>query len=231
MALLPARLPEVPGYELLGGNVPSRGVSGDYYLVVERLGGEECLLMVADVSGKGMAASLLTACLEALAAGPIEAGVPADKVCDQVSRRLYRRTGPERFATAFVAALEPAGGRLRYANAGHDPALVVRATGEVERLAATGVPLGVLPVAPYGVKEVTLAPGDMLVLYTDGIVEAGNPEEQEYGLDRLIEACLCHRGGSLQELARALETDLEAFAAGIPFADDRTLVLVRRNVS
>ena len=231
VALLPARLPEVPGYELHGGNVPSRGVSGDYYEVVERLGGEECVLMIADVSGKGLAASLLTACLEALAAEPIESGLPPEEICNRVCRRLYQRTSPERFATAFLAALEPRSGRMRYANAGHNPALLVHATGGVERLAATGLPLGLLPAVSYTARETHLAPGDLLLLYTDGIVEATNPEDEEYGLDRLIEACLRHRGGSLKELAHALEADLEAFVRGVPFADDRTLVLARRSVS
>jgi sigma-B regulation protein RsbU (phosphoserine phosphatase) len=196
--------------------------------VVERLGGAECVLMISDVSGKGLAASLLTACLEALAAEPIELGLPPEEICDRVCRRLYQRTSSERFATAFLAVLEPRSGRLRYANAGHNPALLVHATGEVERLAATGLPLGLLPAVSYTAREVHLAPGDLLLLYTDGIVEATNPEDEEYGLDRLIAACLRYPGGSLKDLAHALEADLEAFVRGVPFADDRTLVLARR---
>ncbi len=246
VALLPARLPEVPGYSLYGDNLASRGVSGDYYLVTERpvadgsessdrsagadasAAARECVLMVADVAGKGMTAALLAACLEALSAGPIEEGLPPEAICARIARLLYARTSAESFATAFLGVLDPATGRLRYANAGHNPALLVRASGEVERLLATGTPLGVLPAARYTVAEVTLAQGEFLVLYTDGIVEATNPDDEEYGLERMIETVLRHRGESLDRLARALNADLETFVRGIPFADDRTLVLLRR---
>ncbi len=228
LALLPDHLPEVAGYELHGGTVPSRGVSGDYYQVLVRRSGEECVLLVADVAGKGMAASLLTASLEALAAGPIEDGLPPDQICDRLSRQLHRRTPPEKYATAFVAVLETASGIVRYTNAGHNPPLLVRATGEVERLGPTGIPIALLVAAPYRLAETLLGPEDMLVIYTDGLVEAVNPDDEEYGLERLTAACLRHRSASCEEIAAALADDLEAFAGGIPFADDRTLLLARR---
>jgi phosphoserine phosphatase RsbU/P len=232
LALLPQSLPELPGWELHGGNTPSRGVSGDYFAVVLRTAGagsvKECVLMIADVSGKGMAASLLTASLEAFAAGPIEDGLGPDEICARLSRLLYRRTPPERYATAFVGALDPGTGVLRYANAGHNPPLVVRAGGDVEELPATGVPIALLPAADYEAAEVRLAPGDTLLLYTDGIVEAANPEGDEYGAERLADLCRRHRQSTCAELAAALEADLEAFVRGVPFADDRTLVMARR---
>lgn len=230
LALLPQSLPELPGWELHGGNTPSRGVSGDYFAVVLRAAAaaKECVLMIADVSGKGMAASLLTASLEAFAAGPIEDGLGPEEICARLSRLLYRRTPPERYATAFVGALDPGTGLLRYANAGHNPPLVVRAGGDVEELPATGVPIALLPDADYEAAEARLAPGDTLVLYTDGIVEAANPEGDEYGAERLADLCRRHRQSSCAELAAALEADLEAFVSGVPFADDRTLVMARR---
>jgi sigma-B regulation protein RsbU (phosphoserine phosphatase) len=228
VALLPDQLPEVPGWELYGGNIPSRGVSGDYYEVVTRGEGRECVLMVADVAGKGMAASLLTVSLQALSAGPIEDGLPPDEICARLSRQLYRRTPPEKYATAFLGILEPATGRLRYTNAGHNPPLVLRAAGTAEELGSTGVPIGLLPQATYHAAETVLGPGDVLVLYTDGLVEAADPEANEYGLERLQEVCLNARGETCEGLARILGQDLEAFARGVPFADDRTLVLARR---
>ncbi|HEV3076344.1 MAG TPA: SpoIIE family protein phosphatase, partial [Thermoanaerobaculia bacterium] len=243
LALLPPSLPELPGWELYGANTPSRGVSGDYFAVVTRGaspagaggagasghgGAGECVLMVADVSGKGMAASLLTASLEAFAAGPIEDGLPPDEICAKLSRLLYRRTPPEKYATAVVAALALDSGVLRYANAGHNPPLVVRAGGAVEELAATGVPIALLPGAGYEAAEILLAPGDSLVLYTDGIVEANDPDGEEYGNDRLADLCRRHCQASCADLAAALDADLEAFVRGVPFADDRTLVMARR---
>lgn len=228
VALLPDHLPEVPGWELYGGNIPSRGVSGDYYEVLTRCDGRECVLMIADVAGKGMAASLLTVSLQALSAGPVEDGLPPDEICARLSRQLYRRTPPEKYATAFLGILEPVTGRLLYTNAGHNPPLVLRAAGNAEELGSTGVPLGLLPQAPYRAGETTLAPGETLVLYTDGLVEAENPEGDEYGLDRLKEACLHGRSETCADLALILGRDLEDFARGVPFADDRTLVLARR---
>ncbi len=232
LALLPPSLPELPGWELYGANTPSRGVSGDYFAVVTRgagpTGARECVLMVADVSGKGMAASLLTASLEAFAAGPIEDGLPPDEICAKLSRLLYRRTPPEKYATAVVAAIALDTGVLRYANAGHNPPLVVRAGGAVEELAATGVPIALLPAAAYEAAEIQLAPGDSLLLYTDGIVEANDPDGGEYGNDRLANLCRRHSQATCADLAAALDADLEAFVRGIPFADDRTLVMARR---
>ncbi|MCL4839240.1 MAG: SpoIIE family protein phosphatase [Thermoanaerobaculia bacterium] len=228
VALLPARMPELPGYELHGGNVPSRGVSGDYYEVVERLDGRECVLFLADVSGKGVAASLLTASLEALAASPIEDGLAADEIFGRLSRQLHHRTPPEKYATAFIAILAPESGRVWWANAGHNPSLVLRAAGGIEQLGPTGPPLGLLPGASFRVVETSLHPGDLLVLYTDGIVEATDPDDGEYGLGRLVSICSAHREERLGELARQLEEDLEAFVRGVPFADDRTIVLLRR---
>ncbi|HEV3073562.1 MAG TPA: SpoIIE family protein phosphatase, partial [Thermoanaerobaculia bacterium] len=243
LALLPPSLPELPGWELYGANTPSRGVSGDYFAVVTRAaspggaggpgasgpgGAGECVLMVADVSGKGMAASLLTASLEAFAAGPIEDGLPPEAICAKLSRLLYRRTPPEKYATAVVAALALDSGVLCYANAGHNPPLVVRAGGAVEELGATGVPIALLPTAGYQAAEIRLAPGDSLVLYTDGIVEANDPHGEEYGTERLADLCRRHCQAPCSDLAAALDADLEAFVRGVPFADDRTLVMARR---
>lgn len=228
LSLIPDHLPTLEDYDLFGGNAPSQGVSGDYFEVLERLDGSECVLFIADVSGKGIAASLLTAYIEALSSAPIEDGLAPDEVFTRVSRRLYRRTPHERFATALLAVLEPATGRVRYANAGHNPALVLRADGTTEQLASTGIPLGLLPVADYACDEIQLEPGDLMVLYTDGIVEAVDPDEEEYELLRLEKLCRRNASEPLPTIAEALEQDLREFVRGVPFADDRTLVMLRR---
>jgi serine phosphatase RsbU (regulator of sigma subunit) len=227
LGLLPRKLPTPAGWSIYGTSFPSRFVSGDHYQVVER-GGGELFVMASDVSGKGMAAALLTASLEALSAVPIESGLPVEEICRQVSRLLYQRTPPAKYATSFVASVELASGRLRYTNAGHNPALVVRAGGAIERLGSTGVPLGMLPEAPFGAKEVELAPGDLFVAYTDGIVEACDPKDEEYGLERMEAVCRDERAKSLAEIATALDRSVERFARGVPYGDDRTLVLLRR---
>jgi sigma-B regulation protein RsbU (phosphoserine phosphatase) len=228
LALLPASLPEVPGYELLGGNVPSRGVSGDIYTASIHAESGALLCYVADVAGKGMGASLLGASLEALAAGPIEVGHEPDDLCLRVSRRLWARTPPEKYATAFVARLEPATHRLSWTNAGHNAALLVRAGGAIERCPATGPPLGLLPNATFAARVTALEPGDLLVVYTDGITEAVDPDDVEFGIDRLEQVLAEHRGEPLAAQRTAIEQTVDRFVRGVPFADDRTLLLLRR---
>lgn len=229
VALLPASLPQVPGWELYGGNLPSRGVSGDFYKVLFRGDGATCAILVADVSGKGVAASLLTASLEALSALPLEGNEPPAVICEKVGKLLYQRTPPEKYATAFLGILDPSTGQMSWTNAGHNPALILRAGGETEWLKSNGVPLGLLPVAKYGQGDLALAPGDALLVYTDGITEALNPDDEEYGESGLQEAASRHVHLALREMAANLEHDLDAFARGVPFHDDRTLVIVRRN--
>ena len=235
VALLPDALPEIPGYEVHGGNIPSRGVSGDFYEIIGRNrqgdGAQEFLALVADVSGKGMSASLLAAALEALTASPIEVGLRPEDVVHRASRLLYQRTPPERYATAILVALEPTSGELRFVNAGHVPGLLLRGSGEVERLEATGQPIGLLPNSDYTAGTTHLASGDLLVLFTDGINEAENTSDEQYGLDRLAAACRESFALPLEELAAAIETDLSAFVGIVPFADDRTTVLIRRRPS
>jgi sigma-B regulation protein RsbU (phosphoserine phosphatase) len=175
-----------------------------------------------------MAASLLTASLQAFAAGPIEDGLPPEAIAERLSRLLFRRTPPEKYATAVVAVLDTASGLLRYTNAGHNQPLLLRAGGEIEELPSNSVPLGLLAAAAFSAAEVRLEPGDTLLFYTDGIVEAFNPADVEYGLDRLKEIAARHLDSAPAALGAALDRDLVAFAEGVPFADDRTVVVVRR---
>ncbi|MDX1644535.1 MAG: SpoIIE family protein phosphatase [Thermoanaerobaculia bacterium] len=228
VGLLPDDLPDPEGWEIHAGNVPSRGVSGDYYQISQREEKNELVVMLADVSGKGMGASLLTASLEALAAGPIEEGFPPAEVFGRVSRRLFQRTPPEKYATGFLVCLQPDSGVFAYSNAGHNYGLLVRAGGEVEELGPTGTPIGLVPNVEYKQEERTLEPGDALYLYTDGFVEAENPDGEEYSMERMEKVFVTERGRPLEEIARSLEDDVREFARGVPFHDDRTLVILRR---
>lgn len=228
VGLFPDSLPDIPGYEIYGGNIPSRGVSGDYYEVIRRAEGAEFVLLLADVSGKGMSASLLTGYLEAMSSLPIEAGMEPHEILNQISVPFFRRTPANRFATILLAALEPATGTVRWANAGHNPALVIRLGGEIEWLEATGLPLGLMEGARYRLRETALDPGDLLVIYSDGYTEANNQGSEEFGIDRLASACTNRRSMNLADIGRTLEHDLSEFTGGEAISDDRTLVLVRR---
>jgi serine phosphatase RsbU (regulator of sigma subunit) len=228
IALLPESLPEVPGYSLFATNDASRSVSGDFYEVQTRDNSDAPVIVIADVSGKGMSASLVAASLDALLMGPIEVGHSTDAICARVSRRLHARTPPERYATAIIASLDPKTGVLSYTNAGHNAGLLVRADGSGERLESNGLPLGLFPIAEYERAEVTLAPGDLVVLYTDGITEAANANGDEFGLERLETVVKGQAREPLVALAVAIETAVEVFAEERRFADDRTLVILRR---
>jgi sigma-B regulation protein RsbU (phosphoserine phosphatase) len=161
-----------------------------------------------------MAASLLAASFDALLMGPIEVGQPTDEICSKVSRRLFKKSPPERYVTAFIAALDPGSGRLSYTNAGHNPGLLFRADGSVQRLEANGTPLGLFPLVEYERVETTLAAGELLLLYTDGITEANNPQGEEFGLDRLQNVVARYTREPLVAVAVAIETAVEVFADG-----------------
>jgi sigma-B regulation protein RsbU (phosphoserine phosphatase) len=228
LTLLPETLPEIPGYSVFAMNDASRAVSGDFYEFQGRDEGDEQVIVIADVSGKGMAASLLAASFDAMLMGPIEVGHSTDLICSRVSRRLFLKTPPERYVTAFVCALDPGSGRLSYTNAGHNTGLLVRADGSVQRLEANGLPIGLFPAVEYERAEVSLGPGDLVLLYTDGITEAANPAGGEFGLERLESVVCRYAREPLVALAVAIETAVEVFADGTPFGDDRTLVMLRR---
>ena len=231
LALLPDELPDVSGYSIFANNDASRAVSGDFYEVQTRDETGEPVIVIADVSGKGMSASLVAASLDALLMGPIEVGHPTDAICARVGRRLNARTPPERYATAIIASLEPKTGVLSYTNAGHNVGILVRADGSIEHLEGNGLPLGLFPVAEYEREEVTLGPGDLVVLYTDGITEAANEAGDEFGLERLEKVVKTYNREPLVALAVAIETAVEVFAEERRFADDRTLVFLRREAS
>ena len=230
IGLIPSGIPQIEGFEMHGSSVPCRQVSGDYYQIVPRKDGREALVILADVAGKGLGASLLTASLEALAIGPIEVGHPPVEICSRVSRRLFDRTISGKFATMFVASLRSNDDGFTFASAGHCPGLLVRASGKVTRLKSTGPPLGLFVNVDYQEVNRRLIPGDILVLYSDGLSEASDPRDREYGLRRLTRICKNHRDKPLAELAGILESDIDAFVQGHPYQDDRTLVLVRRTL-
>lgn len=229
LGLLPKSLPDLDGWSMHGRAIPSRGVSGDFYQAMSRNEGRECALMIVDVSGKGITAALLTASLEALTAGDVAGdGTPA-ATFEAVNRRLFERTPPAKYATAFLAVLDTESGLLRYANAGHNPAFVLRAGGGIETLGSTGTPIGLLPTAHFEEAAVTLSAGDLFVLYTDGWTEPCNREEEEFGEERLAALCSNHRKESLVELTSTIEAALDEFVDGVPFPDDRTMLLLRRD--
>lgn len=225
--LFPEVPPDLPATDLFGRTLPSRTVSGDYYDFFVR-GDGTVDVVVADVCGKGMAASILAASVQSAFQAWAAEHFPPDRLCARLNDLVYRRTSPEKFVTFIAALYDPETGAVVYSNAGHNPGVVLRAGGGHELLPAQGPPLGLFPGMGYGSGALTLAPGDLLLLYTDGVTEAANPEDEEFGLERLVALAASGSASPLGAIEQAIREGLVAFAAGVPFHDDRTVVLLRR---
>jgi sigma-B regulation protein RsbU (phosphoserine phosphatase) len=204
---------------------PARGVGGDYYdflaLASGRLG-----LAIADISGKGIPAALLMASLQASVRGQSQAGGNVAELMAQVNRLVFDASPENRYATFFYAQFDPATRRLVYTNGGHNPPMVLRGS-DVIRLEAGGPVVGLFRAAQFEQEEIQLQPGDILVLYTDGISEAENLHEEEWGEGALVEtATACRDLPPSEMIARIMQT-ADAFAAGAPQHDDMTLVVAK----
>lgn len=225
--LLPGFPPEIEGYEVHGNNLPSRQVSGDLFGWWLR-GDGRWLFCLADVSGKGLGPGLLMASLQATLEAWTERDVSTADLAFLLSKALARHTDGRRFVTAFFALLDPDTGLLTYTNAGHNPALFIRPDGTVDSLEAQGLPLAMLPGHAYQEATLQLAPGDLLLLYTDGITEAADPAEAEFGVEALTELVVARRLEPLAAIDAALLGELDTFTQGAPYPDDRTMLLLRR---
>jgi sigma-B regulation protein RsbU (phosphoserine phosphatase) len=229
--LFPQRLPEIAGLDYFGRCRTALGVGGDYYDFLALPDGKLGVAL-GDVSGKGIAAALTMASLQAsLRADAMRAGNDIAGLITRVNQMLYDASTEDRYATLFYAQYDPATRRLSYVNAGHCPPILLRnpaKNGSVERLdQAGGTVVGLLKDCAYEQSEASLAPGDLLVIYTDGFSEAMNPDLTEWGEERLIESIVGCAGLPAQGgIARIMEA-ADAFAAGAPQSDDMTLVVLR----
>ena len=226
--LLPGFPPDIPGYEVHGNNLPSRQVSGDLFGWWPREDGR-WLFCLADVSGKGLGPGLLMASLQATLEAWTERDLSTADLAFQLSRVLARHTDGRRFITAFLALLDPRTGALTCTNAGHNPALIIHPGGSFEELDAQGLPLAMLPGQPYGECTIQMQRGDLLAVYTDGITETTNPSGEEYGPEFLTSVLVAGRQDSLMALDATVLGELDRFAQGAPYLDDRTLLMLRRN--
>lgn len=222
--LLPSRFPDVPGYGLAGGWRPASGVGGDCYDVLTfdqgRIG-----LSIADVCGKGLPAALLMSNLQAAVRAFAQDEARPHSVCASVNRLLCRNMISGRFVTFCYVRLDGPARTLSYAIAGHNPPILLRRSGEVERLSTGGVVLGVFPETAYEEDTLSLAPGDRLVLFTDGITEARNADGDEYEDDRLLASLKRHRALAAPDLQQALFDDVLTFAGG-HLQDDATVIVL-----
>ncbi len=224
---LPSKAPQVTGYELQGISFPCYEIGGDYYDFIERENGS-LIVALGDVSGKGTAAALLMSSLHAAVHAQADANDSIVKTIVAVNRYLVESIPPNRFVTLFYAELNPKSGALAFLNAGHNPPLIVHAGGTMEQLASGGLPLGILADADFREGRTKLYPGDVLVIYSDGVSEAVNPNGEEFGATRLYEVVARNLDTSASGIRDRIESALTKFCQGTPAADDITLVIVKR---
>jgi sigma-B regulation protein RsbU (phosphoserine phosphatase) len=231
-SLLLHTMPQVPGWDFAARWLPAREVAGDYYdfIKLSAHGATPALgLVIADVTDKGMPAALFMAFTRTVVRVSVDrAGSPAEGITYANGLICAENTGGL-FVSLFYGQLQPATGQLTYVNAGHNvPLLYQRATGQVTSLMRTGMPLGVDSEAAYAQRTLQLLPGDVLLLYTDGVTDALNPREEEFSLSRLQLALRENPDSSAADLIAAVEHSLHAFAEGVAPFDDVTLVVAKR---
>jgi sigma-B regulation protein RsbU (phosphoserine phosphatase) len=225
--LLPESIPRFDNLQIEAVNLSSKAVSGDYYDVIPREDGR-LALVIADVSGKGMPASLLASNLQASLRAQCElCESPAD-ILSRVNRQLHAATDSMHFATAFLAFLDPAERRLVYSSGGHDAPVLVASDGKVKRLDEGGLPLGAFDFGNYAEGSIVLDEGDLLLLYTDGLTETKSPDgEDEFGTERLDVFLKEHRHLDLDALLPRIDEELQHFRGRHDAEDDITLVALK----
>src|SRR5579884_974713 len=226
--LLPTSAPEVPGLDMAGFNLPCRTVGGDYFDYLEFSDGRIGLL-VADVSGKGMPAALLMSNLQARAQILFDPPDNLAALVTKLNRIICQNCPGNRFITFFIGVIEPQTGEITYCNAGHNPPVLVRNDGSVQHLEGGGMILGILPAVTYTAQTCRLEPGEVVVLFSDGVTEATQPGlDDEFGEDRLAEIIAELRSESAQSILDGVRQRLMDWIGGAPQADDITLVVARR---
>jgi len=225
--ILPVGAPDLPGWELIGWNRPARQVGGDYFDLRRREG--LLTLTVGDVTGKGIAAALLVSTLHSALHLLLDRLDVGPELVTRLNSHVHDSSASNKFITLIVAELDAASGELAYVNAGHNPGLVIRrGAKEAIELQASGLPLGLMPGGSYRRATIPLEAGDLVCLYSDGITECAAPDDEEFGMQRLIDCLVEMEGAPLGEIVACIDKQTQEFAEGQPQLDDQTVVLVRR---
>lgn len=225
--LLPDSTPEIDGFQISTANIPAKSVGGDYLdfisLSENRLG-----FCVGDITGKGMPAAMLMANLQATLRSHAIMYEDCIKCLHGTNNLLYRSTEPTKFATLFYGILDHKNATIQYSNGGHDAPLLIRNNEEPILLDSTGLLLGVIEESQYEMKTLSLQPGDLLLIYSDGITEAMNSQSEAYGIDRLKEQATSNSISSSKKILDAILQDVKGHADGAAQSDDITLMIIKR---
>ncbi|HKW87211.1 MAG TPA: SpoIIE family protein phosphatase [Candidatus Acidoferrales bacterium] len=223
--LLPKTFPQLAHVAVTGSTLSCHSVGGDCFDVID-LGSGRFGFFVGDVSGKGIAASLLATLLQGVFYTTAALDIPLAEAARRVNQYLCQRSSEDRYATMFYGVLDP-NGDLEYINAGHVPPLIRRASGELIELSSVNFPVGMFPDAQFECARTTLGAGDFLVIYTDGVSEAKNLQDEMYEQERLSGLMRKFTGTTVEELAESIRTGVREFTGGAPQADDITMVVIQ----
>ena len=229
--LFPAVLPRLAGSDVAARNRQARQVGGDYYDVLPiegRAPGLPHLLCVVDISGKGIFASLLMSNIQATLRALLSRRQPLSLLTQQTNDLLHATTPSNRYATAFLAQFDPTSGECQWVNCGHNDGILLRHDDRVEMMACSGLALGLFPRMTYQEQTFRLEPGDLLAIYSDGVTEANNLQEEEFSVERLIGALRMNRNRPAQEIVDTVFEQLDAFVGQAPQFDDITLMVMKR---
>ena len=226
MQLLPQADPAGPGYKVSSFAQPSRQVGGDYFDYFDRAEGR-LGLVIGDISGKGVPAALLVSQLQAILRAEVRTAKSLPEIISAVNQIITESTTAEMFATLFYADWDPVARQLNYVNAGHNYPIVVRQDGTSDTLRVGGLALGVIAEAQFEQSRVQLVPGDLVLLYTDGLTELNDPMGQEYGEERLLRLLKENRHLSAETIKNKLVRDATRFALGELGFDDLTLIVLK----
>jgi phosphoserine phosphatase RsbU/P len=226
LSLLPTSAPTLDGLDIAGINIPSRNIGGDYYDFIPIVSGH-LGIVIADVAGKGIPASLIMASFRAFLRAEIRNNYAIQTIFARVNNLLYEILQPHQFVTAFYGVLDLYRRRFTFSNAGHNPPLLLRPDGKWRQLKTGGLVLGIFEGASYDEEFIDLMPGDLFVLYTDGLVEAENRAGQMFGRKRLERLVRNHAHLRAAELCETIYTEMRRFTRESRLDDDTTIVVAK----
>ena len=225
--LLPSRPPTVNGVDLAGSMTACQTVGGDYYDYFE-YPGDRVGVVLADVAGKGLPASLVMTNLQAQVRLLFDEPGDMARRMERLDRNVSASVPDNKFISLFFCQVDPAANELKFCNAGHNPPIMIRADGTVEMLSGGGTVLGMLPEIGYERQTIAMGPGDVLTVFSDGVTEATDPSDEEFGQERLARLLCDHRTESSEAIVAKVTETIRNWSAGAPPGDDVTVVVIRR---
>lgn len=225
--LLPKAQPKVKGYSIAGRSIPAKEVGGDYYDFID-IEEDHLTFCLGDITGKGMPAAILMANLQASLRGQAISGKPCKECVALTNDLLFYNTAPNKFATLFYGVLDKVNDEITYVNAGHNNPILISEDNKISRPDVGGLIVGIAPAVQYDEAKIKLKKNDLLVIFSDGITEAMNKEEEEFDEPRLFDLVINNKNKNAEELIELIFKEVNNFSKGQPQSDDMTMVILKK---